>query len=118
VGLDQYFHLLVHLYYSKIDVIVMTDAGAVGLNLQSASYVIMYDDNYSPAIMQQRWDRAHRIGQKNTVNVIRFITKDTIEERVRSILDRKLDVNSQLLDEDYSEISLGNLTSKEILKLL
>lgn len=100
------------------EIIIMTDAGSTGINLQSASYVIMYDDNYSPAIMQQRWDRAHRIGQKNTVNVIRFICKDTIEERVRSVLDKKLEVNSQVLDEDYSEFSVGSFSNKELLKLL
>ena len=99
-------------------IIIMTDAGSTGINLQSASYVIMYDDNYSPAIMQQRWDRAHRIGQKNTVNVVRFICKDTIEERVRVALDKKLEVNSKVLDEDYSEFSVGNFSAKDLSKLL
>lgn len=102
----------------SINAIIMTDAGSVGLNLQSASYVIHFDDNYSPSIMEQRTDRAHRIGQKNVVNVIRFICKDTIEERVRKILKDKDSVTKEVLDDDCAEMSLGRLSIKDLLELL
>lgn len=102
----------------SVDIMLMTDAGAIGLNLQSASYVIHYDDSYSPSIMKQREDRAHRIGQKNTVNVIRFVCKNTVEERVREIIEKKFELNRQIMDEDVSETSIGSLSTKEILELL
>lgn len=103
----------------RINLMVMTDAGSVGINLQKSTYVIHYDDNYSPAVMNQRNDRCHRIGQKNVVTIIRFICKDTVEDRVREIIDTKQAVNSELLDEQCTELSTGTiLTSKEIAKLL
>jgi SNF2 family DNA or RNA helicase len=102
----------------KAQIIIMTDAGALGLNLQGASYVIHYDDNYSPAIMRQREDRAHRLGQKNCVNVIRFICKDTVEERVRDILRKKTVITSMVLDEACDEYALGTLTPQELLTAL
>ena len=109
---------------SKTDeLIIMTDAGSVGLNLQSATYVIHYDDNYSNAVMKQREDRAHRTGQKNVVTVVRFICKDTVEDRVRLILEQKISVNNNVLDEGVGsggdEISLGiKLSNQELLSLL
>ena len=102
----------------NVDLMLMTDAGAVGINLQSASYVIHYDDSYSPSIMRQREDRAHRIGQKNAVTIIRFVCKDTVEERVREIIDTKSDVNKQIMDEDTTEATLGTLTTRDLLNAL
>ncbi|HXY33658.1 MAG TPA: DEAD/DEAH box helicase, partial [Planctomycetaceae bacterium] len=55
--------------------------GAVGLNLQFAGYVFLFDRWWNPAVEDQAINRAHRIGQKNPVIVTRFISKDTIEER-------------------------------------
>lgn len=103
---------------TQLNLIIMTDAGSVGINLTAATYVVHYDDNYSPSVMLQRADRAHRIGQKNVVTVVRFICRDTVEERVREIIDGKLLINAKVLDDNKTEMAIDSLTPKEILKLL
>jgi SNF2 family DNA or RNA helicase len=102
----------------EVRILVMTDAGALGLNLQGASYVIHYDDHYSPSVMRQREDRAHRLGQKACVNVVRFICKDTVEERVRGILAAKAIITGAVLDEDCSEFAVGGVKPKDLLEAL
>lgn len=102
----------------KIDLMIGTDAMSTGLNFASAGYVINYDDFWSPSIMEQREDRAHRIGQKFTVNVINFITKDTVEERIRDVLYNKAKVSSQVLGDMTEEAVLKRLGPKDIAKLL
>jgi Superfamily II DNA/RNA helicases, SNF2 family len=72
--------------------------GAVGLNLQFANYVFLYDRWWNPAVEDQAVNRAHRIGQKEPVFVSRFITPQTIEERVAQILARKRDLFSALIE--------------------
>lgn len=57
-------------------------AGGVGLNLTAADYVLLLDDWWNPAVEAQAFGRAHRIGQKQTVEVIRLICKDTVEEKI------------------------------------
>ena len=56
-------------------------AGEVGLNLTKASYVLLLDPWWNPFSERQAIARAHRIGQENKVNVIRFVSKDSIEEK-------------------------------------
>jgi SNF2 family DNA or RNA helicase len=68
--------------------------GAVGLNLQFAGYVFLYDRWWNPAIEDQAINRAHRIGVKNAVIVTKFICKDTIEERIDSCTERELSQRS------------------------
>jgi len=72
--------------------------GAVGLNLQFANYVFLYDRWWNPAVEDQAVNRAHRIGQKEPVFVSRFITPQTIEERVAQILARKRNLFSALIE--------------------
>mgnify|MGYP002513612370 CR=1 FL=1 len=57
-------------------------AGGTGLNLTGADTVIHFDPWWNPAVEDQATDRAHRIGQKNSVQVIKLITKGTIEEKI------------------------------------
>lgn len=59
--------------------LVTTMIGGYGLNLTSANIVIMFDHDYNPTVDMQAIDRAHRLGQKNAINVYRLITKDTLE---------------------------------------
>ena len=99
-------------------ILIMSDAGCVGLNLQSASAVIHYTDSFSPSVMQQRNDRAHRATTQHSVTIYRFITNDTIEERVRGILHRKAAINNALLDENCSEFEVGGLSALEIISCL
>jgi len=109
---------------NSYDIMIMTDAGAVGLTLignteRPCNTVIMYDQNYSPAINLQRADRCHRIGALDTVTVINLIVKDTIEERVKQSIDSKHKFSCEVLDEDLSEMSLGKaLSTKELFGLL
>jgi len=64
-------------------------AGGVGLNLQFASYVFLFDRWWNPAVEDQAINRAHRIGAKDAVTVTRFLTLNTIEQRIDEILERK-----------------------------
>jgi SNF2 family DNA or RNA helicase len=101
-----------------IDIMVGTEAMSTGLNFTSANYVINYDDNWAPAFMAQREDRAHRIGQKNVVTVINFICVDTIEERIRSVLYEKSSISAQALGDDTDEMVLKRLGPQDVAKLL
>lgn len=65
--------------------LLTTKTGGLGINLAVANTVIMFDHDYNPMNDLQAIDRAHRIGQKNILNVYRLILKDTLEERIMSI---------------------------------
>ena len=70
-------------------VFLSTDAGGLGLNLQAASAVVNLDLPWNPAVLDQRVGRAHRMGQKRTVNVINLIAKGAIEERIWDLMKLK-----------------------------
>lgn len=74
--------------YGKIFLISLK-AGGTGLNLTGADTVIHFDPWWNPAVEDQATDRAHRIGQKNTVQVIKIVTKGTIEEKVYELQQKK-----------------------------
>ena len=101
-----------------IDLMIGTEAMSTGLNLTAASYVINYDDNWAPAVMAQREDRAHRIGQLKGVTVINFICKNTIEERIRDVIYAKSKVTATVLGDDIDEMVLKRLGPKDVAKLL
>jgi superfamily II DNA or RNA helicase len=79
-------------------VILMTNAGSTGLNLQSANTIINVDLPWNPAILEQRIGRAHRMGQKNPVHVYKLVTTETIEERLLNVLASKQDLADAALD--------------------
>jgi SNF2 family DNA or RNA helicase len=101
-----------------IDVMIGTEAMSAGLNFQSADYVLNYDDNWSPAIMAQREDRAHRQGQRNVVTVVNFVCRDTIEERIRGVIYAKNRITAQVLGDDTDDLVLRRLGPKDMAKLL
>ncbi|KAH8739192.1 Swi2/Snf2 ATpase [Cryptosporidium ryanae] len=70
-------------------ILISLKAGGEGLNLQVANYVFLLDPWWNPAVELQAFQRAHRIGQKKKVMAIRFITKDTIEERMFQLQEKK-----------------------------
>ena len=76
----------------KCMVFFSTDAGGVGLNLQDASLVINLDLPWNPAVLEQRIGRAHRMGQKASVQVINLISRGTIEEKMLDTLAMKRQV--------------------------
>ncbi|MFN8706022.1 MAG: DEAD/DEAH box helicase [Planctomyces sp.] len=91
--------------------------GAVGLNLQFAGYVFLYDRWWNPAIEDQAINRAHRIGVKNPVIVTRFISRNTIEERIDRVLREKRELFASVLgDGDNNNVSLS-LNASEIFGL-
>ncbi|MFZ3207780.1 MAG: DEAD/DEAH box helicase, partial [Geobacteraceae bacterium] len=81
-------------------VFLSTDAGGVGLNLQSGSVVINMDIPWNPAILEQRIARVHRMGQKKSVRVINFISKNSIEERILDLIRFKKALFAGALDEE------------------
>jgi len=97
--------------------LISLKAGGVGLNLTSADVVILVDLWWNPAVEEQAIARAHRMGQKNRVEVIRLITQGTIEERMIAIQDRKKDLIANVLDGDAASSSLSESEIREILGL-
>ena len=76
-------------------------AGGVGLNITKASYVLFLDPWWNPFAEKQGIGRAHRIGQLNKVNVVRFITKNTVEEKIIRLQENKKLLSDALLDENH-----------------
>ena len=84
-----------------------TDAGGVGLNLQFASVVVNADLPWNPAVLLQRIGRVHRLGQKETVRVVNFVAKGTIEEGMLSVLKFKKGLSAGILDGGKADIDFG-----------
>jgi hypothetical protein len=96
--------------------LISLKAGGVGLNLTAADYVFLLDPWWNPAAEAQAIDRAHRIGQKKTVFTYKFISKETVEEKILSLQQRKLDLANDLVTSDES--ILRALSEDEVLDLL
>jgi non-specific serine/threonine protein kinase len=77
-------------------------AGGVGLNLTAADYVIHIDPWWNPAVEMQATDRTHRIGQDKPVFVYKLISKDTVEEKILQLQDRKRNLVNQLISTEAS----------------
>ncbi|MDR3181735.1 MAG: DEAD/DEAH box helicase [Planctomycetaceae bacterium] len=81
-----------------VHVILMSyGAGSVGLNLQFSEYVFLFDRWWNPAIEDQAINRAHRIGAAGPVTVTRFISTDTVEERINRVLEEKRQLAETIL---------------------
>ena len=97
----------------EVRVIIMSlKAGGEGLNLQEASHVMMLEPWWNPQVEMQAIQRAHRIGVKHPVTAVRFVTTDTIEERMMELQDKK-----QLIFEgavDASAVALSQLTVEDL----
>jgi SNF2 family DNA or RNA helicase len=77
--------------------LISLKAGGVGLNLTAADYVFMLDPWWNPAAEAQAIDRAHRIGQDKNVFVCKFITQDSVEEKILKIQERKRQLSADLI---------------------
>ena len=96
--------------------LISIKAGGVGLNLTEADYVFILDPWWNPAVEQQAIDRTHRIGQTKNVFIYKFITKDSVEEKILALQQRKLSVARALITTEDSFIkSLSVEDIKEIL---
>ncbi|MEN3943103.1 DEAD/DEAH box helicase [Prosthecobacter sp. SYSU 5D2] len=80
--------------------LISLKAGGFGLNLTAASYVILYDPWWNPAVEAQAIDRTHRIGQKQTVFAYRLLIKDSIEEKIRMLQKQKGALAQDILGEE------------------
>lgn len=87
-------------------------AGGVGLNLTAADYVLLLDDWWNPAVEVQAFSRAHRIGQKRNVEVIRLVCKDTVEEKILALQQSKQQTA------DVFSLNSGKLSLEELKDLL
>lgn len=77
--------------------ILSTKAGGLGLNLQTADTVIIFDTDWNPQADLQAQDRAHRIGQKNEVRVFRLVSQNSVEEKILERANFKLDVDAKVI---------------------
>jgi len=93
--------------------LVSLRAGNAGLNLTVASHVIICDPFWNPYIEMQAVDRAHRIGQQREVKVHRILIKETVEDRITELQERKRELVDAALDEGESK-SLGRLSEREL----
>jgi SNF2 family DNA or RNA helicase len=93
--------------------LISLKAGGVGLNLTSADYVLLLDPWWNPASELQAINRAHRIGQDKHVFVYRFITKNTLEEKIIKLQEKK----TELADIFINGSNLRNINKEEILSL-
>jgi ATP-dependent helicase STH1/SNF2 len=77
--------------------LLSTRAGGLGLNLQTADTVIIYDSDWNPHQDLQAQDRAHRIGQKNEVRILRLISSNSVEEKILERAQFKLDMDGKVI---------------------
>merc|ERR1719305_1472444 len=93
-------------------ILISLKAGGEGLNLQVANHVFLLDPWWNPASEMQAIQRAHRIGQLREVKAVRFITKNTIEEKIVALQEKKQLVFDASID--GSGAALGKLTEQDI----
>ncbi len=91
-------------------------AGGAGLNLTSASYVVLFDPWWNPAVENQAIDRTHRIGQKSKVIAYRLITRNTVEEKIRVLQHQKTSLVTNILGGESFASSLSVDDLKAILE--
>lgn len=96
--------------------LISLKAGGTGLNLTGADTVILYDLWWNPAVEQQAADRAHRMGQKKVVQVIRLVTEGTVEDKMYELQQRKKNLIEEVIRP--GEEALSSLTEEEIRELL
>lgn len=98
--------------------LISLKAGGTGLNLTSSNIVVHFDPWWNPAVEDQASDRAHRIGQKNVVNVIKLIAKGTAEERVINLQETKKELIEDVINGNLDNSStLKNLSKDDIIDL-
>ncbi|WP_240432900.1 DEAD/DEAH box helicase [Taibaiella koreensis] len=96
--------------------LISLKAGGVGLNLTAADYVYIVDPWWNPAVEQQAIDRTHRIGQTKNIFAYRLICKDTIEEKIMLLQERKLSLVKELIADDNA--FMKKLTREDVAYLL
>ncbi|KAJ3615181.1 hypothetical protein NHX12_018749 [Muraenolepis orangiensis] len=104
---------------SKFIFMLSTRAGGLGINLATADVVILYDSDWNPQVDLQAMDRAHRIGQQKQVRVFRFITENTVEERIVERAEMKLRLDSIVIQQGrLVDPSANKLGKDEMLSII
>lgn len=96
--------------------LISIKAGGLGLNLTEADYVFILDPWWNPAVEAQAVDRAHRIGQKKKVFTYKFITRNTVEEKILVLQQKKLKLTNELITTEES--FMKQLTREDIAQIL
>jgi SNF2 family DNA or RNA helicase len=96
--------------------LISIKAGGLGLNLTEADYVFILDPWWNPAVEAQAVDRAHRIGQKRKVFTYKFITRNTVEEKILTLQQKKLRLTQELITTEES--FMKQLTREDIEQML
>lgn len=92
--------------------LISLKAGGTGLNLTGADTVIHYDPWWNPAVEEQATDRAYRIGQTNSVHVIKLLSKGTIEEKIFKLQEKKRELSDSIIQS--KEVFINKLTKEEL----
>jgi SNF2 family DNA or RNA helicase len=99
------------LFQKHAQVLIATEAGGEGINLQFCNHIINFDLPWNPMRLEQRIGRIHRLGQEKDVNIYNFATKDTVEEHVLKLLHEKIALFEKVigdLDDILSKLDFGN----------
>ncbi len=96
--------------------LISLKAGGVGLNLTAADYVFLLDPWWNPAVEKQAMDRTHRIGQTKPVFVYKFISKNTIEEKIIKLQEKKQRVSDDLIEQNDAIVK--NIVQNDLEELL
>ena len=96
--------------------LISLKAGGTGINLTSADVVIHYDPWWNIAAENQATDRAHRIGQKNSVKIYKMVTQDTVEERIIKLQQKKAELAQAILNN--KDMANAAMNREDLLKLL
>lgn len=94
--------------------LISTKAGGTGLNLTEADYVFIVDPWWNPAVENQAIDRCYRIGQKKQVMAYRMICKDTIEEKIVALQDKKKKIATSIISVDEDKKSFNTQEIKDL----
>lgn len=98
--------------------LISLKAGGTGLNLTGADIVIHFDPWWNPAVEEQATDRAHRIGQQKTVEVIKLLAQGTIEEKIFNLQQKKKEIIKNVINEDMNEENIIAQMTQEDLESL
>ncbi|KAL5289195.1 SMARCA5 family protein [Megaselia abdita] len=103
---------------TKFIFMLSTRAGGLGINLATADVVIIYDSDWNPQMDLQAMDRAHRIGQKKQVRVFRFITENTVEEKIVERAEIKLRLDKLVIQQGRLQNNANSLNKDDMLNII
>ena len=100
------------LFQKNVQVLIATEAGGEGINLQFCSHIINFDLPWNPMKLEQRIGRIHRLGQEKDVKIYNFATKGTVEEHILKLLYEKINLFEKVigeLDDILTKLEFGNI---------